>query len=155
MPVSLLPAEVTASLSQITQHVFATMGHIQLEEIRNEEPSRATAAGALLSYNDAESGMILIECDQSMALAFTRNFMPGANPRSLDNDVIDSMGELANMIAGNLKGLMPAETVISMPTVLCGAELHAFVALAKAHRCLTFESDCGRCYLTLLNRDSR
>ena len=43
-------------------------------------------------------------------------------PTTVDADVCDSMGELVNMIAGNFKALMPAETGISIPSVVRGRD---------------------------------
>jgi chemotaxis protein CheX len=37
-----------------------------------------------------------------------------------DEDVADAVGELANMIGGNIKGLMPGPSVLTLPVVASG-----------------------------------
>jgi chemotaxis protein CheX len=40
----------------------------------------------------------------------------------IDEDVRDSLGELANMLAGNLKSVLPSGVVLSMPSVIEGSD---------------------------------
>jgi len=47
--------------------------------------------------------------------------MPMASPVSIA-DVHDGLGEIANMIAGNLKPLLPPGVTLSMPSVIAGAD---------------------------------
>jgi len=39
-----------------------------------------------------------------------------------DEDVRDALGELANMLAGNLKSVLPSGVVLSMPSVIEGSD---------------------------------
>jgi chemotaxis protein CheX len=41
-------------------------------------------------------------------------------PEEVNDDVRDTMGELANMLGGNLKSLLPRGVVLSMPSVVAG-----------------------------------
>ena len=52
----------------------------------------------------------------------TRRFMRTPLPTALDDDVRDTLGELANMAAGNLKSVMPSGVVLSMPSVVAGSD---------------------------------
>ena len=45
-----------------------------------------------------------------------------ALPAAIDDDVRDVMGELANMVAGNLKSLLPRGVDLSMPSVVEGSD---------------------------------
>jgi CheY-specific phosphatase CheX len=43
-------------------------------------------------------------------------------PATIDDDVRDALGELANMLAGNLKSVLPGGAVLSMPSVIEGSD---------------------------------
>lgn len=144
--------DATAGLAEITEQVFETMAGIIVNRVDEDHSMIANPVGAVLCYDECAAGMILVECDYDLAISFTERFMPGANPRSIDTDVRDSMGELANMIGGNLKCLLPVETSLSMPTVLCGAELRAFKTSARMKGRLEFESDGRSCCVSLLDQ---
>jgi CheY-specific phosphatase CheX len=54
--------------------------------------------------------------------AWTQKLMSVPPPQSFDDDVRDCIGELAGMIAGNLKSMFPAETELSRPSVVEGRQ---------------------------------
>jgi CheY-specific phosphatase CheX len=67
-------------------------------------------------------GAILLETSAEQAFAWTQKLMSVPPPQSLDDDVRDCIGELTSMVAGNLKPLFPAETALSMPSVVEGRQ---------------------------------
>jgi len=67
-------------------------------------------------------GALLLETWAEQAFVWTHKLMSVPAPHSLDDDVRDCIGELANVIAGNLKSLLPAETALSMPSVVEGRQ---------------------------------
>jgi chemotaxis protein CheX len=67
-------------------------------------------------------GALLLETWAEQAFVWTHKLMAIPLPRRLDDDVRDSVGELANMVAGNLKSLLPVETALSMPSVIEGRQ---------------------------------
>lgn len=67
-------------------------------------------------------GALLIESSAEQAFIWTSKFMSVDLPSSLNDDVRDTIGEFINMIAGNLKSLLPAETVLSIPSVVEGRQ---------------------------------
>lgn len=67
-------------------------------------------------------GALLLETWTEQAVVWTHRLMSVPEPLSLDDDVRDCVGELTNMVAGNLKSLLPVETVLSMPSVIEGRQ---------------------------------
>ena len=67
-------------------------------------------------------GAMLLETWAEQAFAWTQKLMSVPPPHSLDDDVRDCIGELTSMVAGNLKPLFPAETALSMPSVVEGRQ---------------------------------
>ncbi len=115
-PLMMTPKSL-ADQSSIAQQVFLTMADMELFPT-SVPASAGPVIASILQYSEPSEGTMLLECTPSLAYAFTSRFMQVPIPESLDDDVRDAMAELANMIGGNLKGLMPEETCVSMPLVL-------------------------------------
>jgi chemotaxis protein CheX len=67
-------------------------------------------------------GAVSIEMGIGQAMEITRKFNPEARPSGLDDDVRDAIGELANMVGGNLKASLPSGTHMSIPSVVRGTD---------------------------------
>jgi len=63
-------------------------------------------------------GMVSVELPTGLAEEVTRRML--AVDETLDEDVADAVGELVNMIGGNVKSLMPGPSVLSLPVVAAG-----------------------------------
>jgi chemotaxis protein CheX len=63
-----------------------------------------------------------LECDRGQACHFTHRLMAVPLPQEVNDDVRDTMGELANMLGGNLKSVLPRGVVLSMPSVVEGSD---------------------------------
>ena len=103
--------------------VFRTM--LRLEVYPGSEPLQPVPDPIVTSaayFAGAWRGAALLECNLGLAIHFTERFMAGAKPKSCDEDVRDCIGELVNMIGGNLKALLPDHTELSMPSVVEGRD---------------------------------
>ena len=63
-------------------------------------------------------GMVSVELPTGLAEEVTRRML--AVDETFDEDVADAVGELVNMIGGNVKSLMPGPSVLSLPVVAAG-----------------------------------
>lgn len=70
----------------------------------------------------AWQGALLLEASAAQAFIWTQRLMSIPMPDSLDDDVRDTVGELASMVAGNLKSFLPVEMTLSMPSVVEGRQ---------------------------------
>jgi chemotaxis protein CheX len=127
----MMTPESLAGQSLIAQQVFLTMANMEIARASGHT-SIGPVIASILQYSQPSEGKILLECTMSLAYAFTARLMHVPTPESLDDNVRDAMGELANMIGGNLKGLMPEETCISTPSVL--EEMDRQQLLQRDHR---------------------
>ena len=67
-------------------------------------------------------GTVSVELPTEVAEAVTRRMLGlvDSADRTPDEDVADAVGELVNMIGGNVKSLMPGPSVLSLPVVAAG-----------------------------------
>jgi chemotaxis protein CheX len=71
-------------------------------------------------------------------------------PEAVTDDVRDVLGELANMIGGNIKSAVAAGLTLSMPSVTDGSDYGLRVCGSEIQDRLAFDSDDGPFWVTLL-----
>ena len=82
---------------------------------------------AVIGFTGEARGAVVISMKQQMAIQLTAA-LTGSEHNTVDDDVVDAVGELINIIAGNVKqGLEDAfRLVISLPTIIHGKD-HSLV----------------------------
>jgi chemotaxis protein CheX len=74
----------------------------------------------IIGLSGGAKGMVAMSFPAASAIAITNKFV-GMSARSLDKDVVDAIGELANIVAGYAKrGLSEFNISISLPSVILG-----------------------------------
>jgi chemotaxis protein CheX len=78
---------------------------------------------AVIGLTGEARGAVVISMKTELALRLT-SMLTGARHYSLDEDVVDAIGEIINIIAGNAKkGLEEAfRLIISLPTIIEGSK---------------------------------
>jgi chemotaxis protein CheX len=78
---------------------------------------------AVIGLTGEARGAVVISMKQELAVKLT-DTLTGASHNAMDDEVVDAIGEIVNIIAGNAKqGLEEAfRLVISLPTIVQGKE---------------------------------
>ncbi len=119
-------------------------------------PDPDGAAGAIypvmgvVFFAGAWKGAVQVEFEAKLAHHITAHLMAVPLPRQVDSDVRDAIGEVANMIAGNLKSTLPPETVMSMPAVVDGSSFRLSVIGANQATKMAFATPDGRFSIKLV-----
>jgi chemotaxis protein CheX len=97
----------------------------------------------IIGLSGSMRGSLVLSVEQEVALAAASAFL-GAPPENVNADVIDTVGELTNMIGGSSKDRLGLDGVsIGLPTVVCG-EGHTVNFDPGAHiEMLQFQSPHG------------
>ena len=138
-------------MARVVQSVFQTMMNLEVAPSDAPwTPSPDTITAAVL-YVGEWRGATLVECAAQQACQFAVQFMRIEMPAAIDDDVRDVMGELANMVAGNLKSLLPRGVDLSIPSVVEGRDysLHVCGGVNATER-MTFSSATGNFRVTLI-----
>jgi hypothetical protein len=62
------------------------------------------------------TGSVVLTCARSTAEELARSLLKEHAPPVLDaEDVEDALGELANVVGGNVKGILPGPSVLGLP----------------------------------------
>jgi chemotaxis protein CheX len=78
---------------------------------------------AVIGLSGAVKGAVIISLKKGLAIKFT-DLLTATTRTEIDADVVDAIGEIVNIIAGNVKPKIPNgdRIVISIPTVIKGKE---------------------------------
>jgi CheY-specific phosphatase CheX len=82
-------------------------------------------------------------------------FLKRTPPSAVDDDVLDVMGELANMVAGNLKCSLLPGTHLSIPTVTQGPDSAMRLCGTRPIQRSSFETQLGPVWVTLFAQASQ
>jgi chemotaxis protein CheX len=117
-------SQLGALIRSATCDVFSTMLSLQLEPsapFANPKPLSESDVTALIGIAGDQQGFVSIHCTQAQAQEFTARLLGMERDEVTDTDsILDAMGELVNMVAGNVKsGYAACGTLaISLPTVV-------------------------------------
>ncbi|GJQ58729.1 MAG: chemotaxis protein CheX [Candidatus Scalindua sp. AMX11] len=111
-----------------TQEIFSTMVPMEIspeETFYREEKELQEEVMSLVNFSGEHSGIIALLCNKNIALKIT-SLMLGIDATELDHDTKDAIGEVTNMIAGNLKNKVHTslgKMHLSVPIVVGGTDL--------------------------------
>lgn len=118
---------VRQQITEIAKAVFSTM--VMLEVV-DRYPLLAPVTTfrdtltSMVGLAGSHSGILALHCPKGLALRITSNML-GMEVADIDDDVNDAMGEIANMIGGDVKHIFSpggADLSLSIPTVIYGTE---------------------------------
>ena len=136
-------------ITEITVSVFETMLHLPVcsgADAAGDLPGEFTAA---VYYAGAWQGALLLECSAEQALHWASILMSLDPPLSLD-DARDGLGELTNVVAGNLKAVLPPGIGLSIPSVVQGSDYRLRICGGNLFERLEFEDAAGPFRVTLV-----
>jgi len=90
--------------------------------IKAEGGHAATGMVASVSISGGWSGHVVVSCSTSAARQAAAAFLMMDATEVSTDDVADVMGELANIVGGNVKSMLPASSFVSLPQVVDGSE---------------------------------
>jgi len=142
-----LPDELT----EIVRSVFETMMGLEVAPAETPWCTEANRLTAAVQLSGAWSGAVLLECDRRLACRLAGAFLSMPEPDEVDDMVRDVMGELANMIGGNLKCALSDGIQLSTPVVVDGPSLALRICGAEICRRLALECGGGPVWVTVVS----
>ena len=106
-----------------------------------------------VSFSGPIRAALYVELEYGPAYALTEILQDVPRPQSVDAFVEDSVGELSNQLAGNLKALLPEDVEASLPSVVNGEFSVAQDKNARSCR-LCFDTAYGKVCVTLVQDEN-
>jgi chemotaxis protein CheX len=138
-----------SAIAQIVESVFDAMLGLRLEETSTAWFPAADRLTAAVHLSGEWNGALMLECTRRQACCLAARFLSMEPVAAVDDVVRDVLGELANMIGGNLKSILVRGIHLSMPAVVDG-EYSYRVCGSEIRDQLAFESEFGTFWVTIL-----
>ncbi len=139
-----------ADIAAIVEDVFATMLDMRVEPTERRGEPRSYELTAAVQFTGENAGSLLLQCNREQAQFFAGRMIPDeAGP--FENEMVhDVLGEVANIVGGNVKSLLSPGGAMSTPIVVAGSDFTAHVWHSGASQILEFSSEAGSFRLTLV-----
>ena len=111
----------TDPIFTIAEEVFAAMVDGEPGVLRpwdGPRPAPLTPVHAWVDVREAGAGRVLLETERTTADELTRALLAMADDEAVtEADMVDALGEVANVVGGNVKSLVPETGVLTLPIV--------------------------------------
>lgn len=139
-------------IASIVRTVFEATFEQYAADAEPPEGAQTSVSSSLVGIAGKWDGAVIVDCAPGVAASLA-SIMFGVPLAEVDRDHIeDTLGELANMIGGNLKALLAPPCVLSLPTVVEGRDYRVRVPGASIVRDLHFEVPDGRLRVLVAER---
>lgn len=105
-------------INALTMQVWESVLCLPIEAEAPDSSDSELHVVGLVHITGGWEGSVLVRCTRPLARSITET-MFGMDPGEASADEIaDALGEIANMIGGNIKSLVPGPSQLSLPTVV-------------------------------------
>jgi chemotaxis protein CheX len=142
-------------LAQIVEYVFGTMLCLEATESIQSWSPEGDRLTATIHLAGEWRGALALECEYKQACAFAARFLSMSQPEIVDDLVRDVLGELLNMIGGNLKCVLAGGLKLSLPSVVDGDDHSLRVCRAGVRERVVFQCVEGVFAVAVLREERR
>jgi chemotaxis protein CheX len=140
-------------IQELTRSIWDSI--LQLPIDMEEAPiADGQVIAAYVHITGAWQGTVSLTCGTDMAGEAAAIMFDVASPDSIAGDMQDAMGELVNMIGGNIKGLLPEICKLSTPTVVQGHNCKLHIPGSRVVANVGFKCGAHGLNVKLLQRDA-
>jgi chemotaxis protein CheX len=108
-------------LTEIAQTIWESVLHMPLAPATAAPPSRAGGTlTASIAFSGAWEGEVVATLSEALGRSIAGAMLASEPDEVAHEDVLDAVGEIINMLGGNVKALMPPPCQLALPRVLTG-----------------------------------
>jgi len=147
-------SDIIPKIVDATQEIFT--GMVMMEISQDGEPlaelgTMKNSITGMVGLAGIHKGMLAVHFPNSLALAITTSFL-GMEVEEINEDVQDAIGEIANMLGGNVKTILSdkgRDIQLSLPSTISGEE-YSFMSQSDVDQIvLPFKAPAGVFYVEL------
>jgi len=137
-----------------TKDVFSSMVMMELEDgvpLTGKGGEFPSNISSMLGLGGGVRGILAIHCPEAVAKGITGAFL-GMDIEELNDDVKDAIGELTNMVAGNLKiffANFDIDVKLAIPTTVIGESYHTSGLFGATRIVVPFDCANGTFWIEL------
>jgi chemotaxis protein CheX len=146
--------KIGQEIVEATKDVFSTMVMMELEDgppVFGKDGDIASNISSMLGLGGDIRGILAIHCPADIAKGITGAFL-GMEIEELNDDVKDAIGEITNMVAGNLKIVFAktgSDIKLAIPTTVIGESYHMSGIFGATRVAVPFTSELGTLWVEL------
>jgi chemotaxis protein CheX len=128
------------------------MDVVAIDELPDNKSVHSESITGLIGLAGTFKGVLAIHMPNAVAMGVTSSFL-GMDVEEINADVEDAIGELANMLGGNIKTILSEngkDINLSLPSTISGKEYNFQLASDAAERTVIgFDTGSGRFHVEL------
>jgi len=122
-------------VATLVQEVGMALLDVTMIVIEHPSPDKERGATSCVHVTGDWEGSVILEASQLLSRQATAAMFDMPVDEVGDEEIADALGELANIVGGSVKGLMPGSCRLSLPTVTLGPDARMVVPGAElVHR---------------------
>ena len=148
-----------SDIQEIVEMIWTTLFDLPLEMTDAPGPDGGPAVTSFVHIDGAWRGVVMLQCPMALAVTLASSMFEGVHPvhgvpapKVHEAEVRDALGEIANMVAGNVKALLPEPCSMSLPAVALGSDDTISVPGTTPVTSVPFSCDGHLFVITLLQR---
>lgn len=141
----------TDAIDDITTSVFATMLGIDLRRLPAAEPTEQPLMASIHIAGEW-TGSVVLALSPAAAREAASAMLAIAPDAASQSDLEEVASELVNMIGGNVKGLLPGPSYLSLPTIVSGNQFGLRVIDAALIENIALASEAGPLWVRLYRK---
>ncbi len=141
--------DLDGKIIESAKEIFSTMIMMEIEVSKEESGDQlglTDSISGIIGLAGMRKGVLAIHLPKEVAMAITGNFL-GMEVTEVNEDVEDAVGELANMLGGNVKTILSEkgrDIELSMPSTISGRH-YDFQSTKEAERiAIPFDCEAGK-----------
>jgi chemotaxis protein CheX len=138
---------------KIVESIFLTMMDVEVSVSESASVPAGDRITAAVYLEGDWNGAVSIECSHPQACSFAGSFLGMDAPEIVDDDVRDALGELANMIGGNIKSVIGTDIRLSMPSVIDGNDYTVRVCGGCIENKIAFQFAGGAFWVVIVGKE--
>ena len=110
-------------INTLTVQVWESVLGLPLEQDAPDPDVKDLQVTSCVHITGGWEGSVLVRCTRELAHTITGSMFDMDPSEATTEEIADAIGEIANMIGGNVKSLVPGPSQLSLPWVADGGEL--------------------------------
>jgi len=148
---------IAEQLDEVIHTVWQTMLGQDVRSVPAVNPWREDGTPGMMAciqITGGWEGAVTIECTVELARSMAEDMFGMEPGEAADDEVFDALGELANVVGGNVKALLDGSADLSLPAVTTGVDYRVVVPGSKETCQLGFDLAGHPFRVGLLSRQS-
>jgi chemotaxis protein CheX len=138
--------EIQEKMIESTKEIFSSMVmmEISVKEVKKEHGALHDTITGMVGLAGTHKGVLAVHIPYTVAMAITSSFLM-MDVNEINDDVHDAIGEIANMLGGNVKAILSEngrDIELSLPSTIAGAE-YSFTSDKEVEKVIV-EFDTGQ-----------